>query len=76
MTLAISWGSLTVATVPWGTAIRANSEGGTIELYVPAALGYGERGNQGIEPNATLIFTVDLYKVLPFVEKVAEEEKK
>jgi hypothetical protein len=26
-TLAISWGSLTVATVPWTTASRANSEG-------------------------------------------------
>ncbi len=57
----------------WTEGIQQVGEGGTIELYVPAKLGYGERGNQGIEPNATLIFTVDLCKVAPFVEK--EEEK-
>ena len=56
----------------WTEGIQQVGEGGTIELYVPAALGYGERGNQGIEPNATLIFTVDLCKVAPFVEKEAE----
>ena len=58
----------------WTEGIQQVGEGGTIELYVPAALGYGERGNQGIEPNATLIFTVDLCKVAPYVEK--EEETK
>ena len=56
----------------WTEGIKQVGEGGTIELYVPAKLGYGERGNQGIEPNATLIFTVDLCKVAPFVEKEAE----
>ena len=56
----------------WTEGIQQVGEGGTIELYVPAKLGYGERGNQGIEPNATLIFTVDLCKVAPFVEKEAE----
>ncbi len=58
----------------WTEGIQQVGEGGQIELYVPAKLGYGERGNQGIEPNATLIFTVDLCKVAPFVEK-AEETK-
>ncbi len=57
----------------WTEGIQQVGEGGTIELFVPAKLGYGERGNQGIEPNATLIFTVDLCKVAPYVEK--EEEK-
>ena len=57
----------------WTEGIQQVGEGGQIELYVPAKLGYGERGNQGIEPNATLIFTVDLCKVAPYVEK--EEEK-
>jgi FKBP-type peptidyl-prolyl cis-trans isomerase len=56
----------------WTEGIQQVGEGGQIELYVPAKLGYGERGNQGIEPNATLIFTVDLCKVAPFVEKEAE----
>ena len=58
----------------WTEGIQQVGEGGQIELYVPAKLGYGERGNQGIEPNATLIFTVDLCKVAPFVAK-AEETK-
>ena len=57
----------------WTEGIQQVGEGGTIELYVPAKLGYGERGNQGIEPNSLLIFTVDLCKVAPYVEK--EEEK-
>lgn len=56
----------------WTEGIQQVGEGGTIELFVPAKLGYGERGNQGIEPNATLVFTVDLCKVAPFVEKEAE----
>ena len=56
----------------WTEGIQQVGEGGQIELYVPAKLGYGECGNQGIEPNATLIFTVDLCKVAPFVAKEGE----
>ena len=56
----------------WTEGIQQVGEGGQIDLYVPAKLGYGERGNQGIEPNATLIFTVDLCKVAPFVAKEGE----
>ncbi len=33
-TFAISWASEIVATVPWVTAILANSEGGNIELSI------------------------------------------
>ncbi|MBQ9309590.1 MAG: FKBP-type peptidyl-prolyl cis-trans isomerase [Bacteroidales bacterium] len=57
----------------WTEGIQQVGEGGTIELFVPARLGYGERGNQGIEPNSLLHFVVDLCKVAPFVEKEAEE---
>jgi len=60
----------------WQEGLQLVGEGGKIRLFVPAALGYGERGNQGIEPNSTLIFDVDLEKVAPFVEKVAAEEAK
>ena len=47
----------------WTEGLQLVGEGGKIELYIPSALGYGERGNQAIEPNSTLIFDVDLTKV-------------
>ena len=37
--------------------------GGKIKLYLPAALGYGDEGNQGIPPASTLIFEVELLSV-------------
>lgn len=47
-------------------------EGAKYELYVPAELAYGAEGNQNIEPNSTLIFTVEL---LTPEQIKAEEEK-
>ena len=37
--------------------------GGKIKLYLPAALAYGDEGNQGIPPASTLVFDVDLLDV-------------
>lgn len=51
----------------WTEGLQLIGEGGEIELYIPAALGYGERGTQGIAPNSTLIFNVKLDKVGKFV---------
>lgn len=37
--------------------------GGKIKLYIPASLGYGDEGNQGIPPAATLVFDVEVLGV-------------
>ena len=49
----------------WQEGLALIGEGGEIELYVPAKLGYGDNGQPqgGIEPGATLIFNVTLEKV-------------
>lgn len=57
----------------WTEGIQLVGEGGKIKLFIPAELAYGERGQQGIEPNSTLLFDVEVVEVHPFVEK--EETK-
>lgn len=39
------------------------SPGGKIKLYIPASLAYGDEGNQGMPPAATLVFDVELLSV-------------
>lgn len=51
-------------TIPgWIEGIPLLKEGGSIMLYVPAKLAYGEQENQAIPPNSVLIFKVDLLAV-------------
>ena len=47
----------------WTEALQMMPEGSVWELYIPYQLAYGENGNQGIPPFATLIFKVELLKV-------------
>lgn len=48
----------------WQEGLQLMKEGSTYMLYIPSALGYGERGaGQVIPGNATLIFKVELIKV-------------
>lgn len=47
----------------WTEALKMMPEGSVYELYIPAELGYGERGTQNIPPHSTLIFTVELLKL-------------
>lgn len=48
----------------WTEGMQLIGEGGMIELWVPAGLGYGREGSGGnVPPNATLHFIVELIKV-------------
>ena len=51
----------------WDQGVKGMKEGEKRQLIVPASLGYGERGTPDgtIPPNATLVFEVQLLKVLP-----------
>jgi len=48
----------------WTEGVQLMKEGGTIRLFVPSELGYGERGaGSAIGPNTTLIFDIELLSV-------------
>jgi len=49
----------------WTEGIQKINKGGKIRLYVPANLGYGDNGTQGIPPASTLIFDVELLDIKP-----------
>lgn len=52
----------------WTEGLQLIGEGGKATLYVPAELGYGERGANAIEPNSTLIFDIQLDSLKHFVQ--------
>lgn len=49
----------------WTEGLKLVGEGGQITLWIPAELGYAERGNGSIGPNEALEFKVELIKVNP-----------
>lgn len=55
----------------WREGLELMPVGSKYRLWVPAALGYGERGTPGgpIGPNATLVFEVELLEIMKPGEK-------
>ncbi len=51
----------------WTEGLQLLGEGGKATLYVPAELGYGERGANAIEPNTPLVFDIQLDSVKHYV---------
>lgn len=47
----------------WTEGMQLVGQGGMIELWVPARLGYGVGGNGSVPPNATLHFIVELERI-------------
>ncbi len=56
----------------WAEGISLIGEGGSATIFVPSELGYGSQGNQGIEPNSTLVFDIQLDSVKCYVAPAAE----
>jgi FKBP-type peptidyl-prolyl cis-trans isomerase FklB len=48
----------------WIEALQLMNEGSKYKFYIPQNLGYGMSGNQTIEPFETIIFEIDLIKVV------------
>lgn len=50
----------------WTEGLQLMKEGGTAVFYIPAELAYGEKGvpDAGIQPNAPLVFLVQLHKIV------------
>ena len=59
----------------WTEGLTYAKEGGKIQLYIPAELGYGQRGSGPIPGNSTLIFDIELVKVYKAAPKETEEKK-
>lgn len=50
--------------VGWQIAIAQMKEGDKWKVYIPSEAGYGKRGTHGIPSNSTLIFEIELVKVM------------
>lgn len=59
----------------WTEGLQLMKPGAKYEFFVPAQLAYGEQGNANIEPNSTLIFTVELLTESQIKEAQAKVEK-
>ena len=47
----------------WSEIVQHMNVGSKYKVYIPSHLAYGQRGTQGIEPNSTLIFEIELIEI-------------
>ncbi|MBR3481979.1 MAG: FKBP-type peptidyl-prolyl cis-trans isomerase [Neisseriaceae bacterium] len=59
----------------WQEGLQLMKEGSEYTLFLPAALAYGEQPVGDIPANSTLVFDVELVKVMTEAEALAEIEK-
>ena len=55
----------------WTEALQLMPVGSKWQLFIPADLAYGERGQGPIEPNSVLVFEVELLSIKPKAEPAA-----
>ena len=72
-TLAVGVGSVIRG---WDQGLLQFKKGSTGKLFIPSALGYGMRGNQGIPPNANLIFDISVVNVRHNAPSANDKEMK
>ncbi len=58
----------------WQEIIPMMPLGAQWKVYIPAQLGYGERGNQVIPANSVLIFDITLHQIIKPEEKPADKK--
>ncbi|MHC4633254.1 MAG: FKBP-type peptidyl-prolyl cis-trans isomerase [Planctomycetota bacterium] len=56
----------------WTEALQLMKEGAKWELYIPADLAYGERGNRNIPGNSALIFEIELLEIVKEVKGIVK----
>ena len=59
----------------WTEAVMLMKEGAKWQIYIPSNLAYGENGAGPIEPNSTLIFDVELIKIIAEASAPAKTTK-
>lgn len=60
----------------WMEALQLMNPGSKWKLFVPSYLAWGEKGSRAVEPNATLIFEIELISFVPTVESDKKTDKK